>query len=954
MTERTFNILRISLLCLMVLWGGYTYVEYVGVPVHEAVLLNDAQRQAIQTNCPDGGLCAGFQAAIPAITNTVARMAPFLWYVIVSIIMFGIVLVMGFMKTGKWQMRFTLSPLKVIVGFLLLLWVLFTVLGNGNLGGGDQPYRDVIQPTSQVYPGADAQTMQVLAKDYDELKARGCLTTLPVTAAGAEVSQMSEGCMQMSFVTRVFTEFVAILYLIFILLSFGRLLLRLFRLPERHPLLEAAFSVGLGACALVVILWVLAVAGVYTQTMGWILVIALPLIAWKDSLYWLKSLTQRTWTYDAPWYGGAVLLGWLLVSYLVFNFLTVVRPFPIGWDDLGVYMNDPRLLVSYGHFIPRLGAFQWEYITSLGFLLFGYDNPFGATTSMLINWMAGFFAVMSVYIFSRVFFGPKQGIIAALVYYTLPLVGHFSFADMKVDNAVFTMGALALIAVFVALFPLHDERVTDETEAEETSPYHWKWMVLAGVLAGFGFAMKPTTIMVIMSLNAVIGGVLLSGIGFLGIALLAWLVFAQQGIFNARDVASWVTGNPNAFSQGIVLALFGALGVAITGYAAYLRPKSIKQTVLAIVIFSGTFLVTLVPWVVHNNILAGNAVPQLLLTAPNHITPEFVLGKKNTTNSTNVRMLPPDLAVDTASAACTNSTSKSEELDRYWGYQQGWSHYLQLPWRSVMNSDSVGYYVTTTFALLLFPLLLLLPYFWSKEGRWLRWLTWATYFMTVQWIFFANGVPWYGIGMFLGFAVAMEAFINRAPDTANRVVASIVLFLSFVIVFANRFWQFEQQGNLYSYSFGVVSAQAMQERTIPHYANIAEIVTQRAAAMPQTPYVYRVGTFIPYFIPKNLEIIPLADNQLNLFSCINQDNNHALTLKRFKALGFNSIIFDTNTATIEQNPNGTLHKKVQAFLDFLNDPAVGLQVIVNDPGGGIAFALLPDTVPTAGSGTTVK
>ena len=60
-----------------------------------------------------------------------------------------------------------------------------------------------------------------------------------------------------------------------------------------------------------------------------------------------------------------------------------------------------------------------------------------------------------------------------------------------------------------------------------------------------------------------------------------------------------------------------------------------------------------------------------------------------------------------------------------------------------------------------------------------------------------------------------------------------------------------------------------------------------------------------------------------------------------KALGFNSIIFDTNTATIERDPNGTLHKKVQKFLDFVNTPSLGLQVVVNDQDGGIAFLLLP-------------
>ena len=140
---------------------------------------------------------------------------------------------------------------------------------------------------------------------------------------------------------------------------------------------------------------------------------------------------------------------------------------------------------------------------------------------------------------------------------------------------------------------------------------------------------------------------------------------------------------------------------------------------------------------------------------------------------------------------------------------------------------------------------------------------------------------------------------------------------------------------------GKASAHTMRERTIPHYDNIRDAVLQRKAQLPDRPYVYRVGTFISYFIPKNLEVIGATDHQLGMFNCLYQERDNALTLKRLQALGFNSIIFDTNTATIEKDPNGTLHQKVQAFVDFLNDQSLGVQVVVNDMKAGVAYILLP-------------
>ena len=124
------------------------------------------------------------------------------------------------------------------------------------------------------------------------------------------------------------------------------------------------------------------------------------------------------------------------------------------------------------------------------------------------------------------------------------------------------------------------------------------------------------------------------------------------------------------------------------------------------------------------------------------------------------------------------STGTTEELDRYWGFSNGWRHYVTLPWRTVMNIDSQGYYVTTTPALLLIPLLFLLPFFWRRKGKWLLWLTCGTGFMLLEWVLLGNGIPWYGIGVFFGLVVGLEALVSRAPDVLNRIVAGCLLYTS--------------------------------------------------------------------------------------------------------------------------------------------------------------------------------
>jgi hypothetical protein len=132
----------------------------------------------------------------------------------------------------------------------------------------------------------------------------------------------------------------------------------------------------------------------------------------------------------------------------------------------------------------------------------------------------------------------------------------------------------------------------------------------------------------------------------------------------------------------------------------------------------------------------------------------------------------------------------------------------------------------------------------------------------------------------------------------------------------------------------------MTERTVPYYNDIAAIVVGRSEELSDRPYLYRIGTFIPYFIPRNLEIIGNADQQLDLFNCLYQERDAKLTLARMKALGFNSIIFDTTTATIEQDPTGSLHQKVNNFIEFVTTPDLDIQIVVSDTTAGLAFILL--------------
>jgi len=395
MKHRTVQILSVALFLGLLLWGGYALLSYVGIPVHGMVLFTDAVQQEVSAHCVDGNvLCRGIQGLFPFLTYTIQRAAPFFWYVILSLVAYLLFVGWQGVQTGEFRVRISWRPWHVIALFTACVWLLFTVLSMGISDG--TPVLQVVEPSPAVYGEISKNQLDALQKNFDALQGKGCLTLLGESDSGVKIYRMRGICVQQSFFTKVVPPLLFIIILLFEFLVLGRFLLMLIRVRPRGDLEETVLSMGLGAGTWIALLWFLAVFGMFTFELGWTLAIFLPILLFRHSRYWILKFVRGSSETDVPWQSATVLLFWLLISYFALNYLTVIRPFPIGWDDLGSYLNRPRLLVSYGHFIPSMAPFQWEYLTSLGYLLFGYDSVFGAIASMMVNWTAGVLAVLAV------------------------------------------------------------------------------------------------------------------------------------------------------------------------------------------------------------------------------------------------------------------------------------------------------------------------------------------------------------------------------------------------------------------------------------------------------------------------------------------------------------------------------------------------------------------------------
>lgn len=102
--------------------------------------------------------------------------------------------------------------------------------------------------------------------------------------------------------------------------------------------------------------------------------------------------------------------------------------------------------------------------------------------------------------------------ILGVVYYIMPMTIFQQAKDMKLDPALMFVSVTAIVTIFYAL-----EKYFEEKETEKNIFTNSFFLVfLAGILVGFAFSIKFTTIMLIIASLALLSYSLLSFSGFIG------------------------------------------------------------------------------------------------------------------------------------------------------------------------------------------------------------------------------------------------------------------------------------------------------------------------------------------------------------------------------------------------------------------------------------------------------
>lgn len=213
------------------------------------------------------------------------------------------------------------------------------------------------------------------------------------------------------------------------------------------------FLIGfaLGVVALVALAYLLAAFGVFKSYLVWTIWIVLLLVCYKEAFFWFDYLLGARIVIKDKFFGPLIPLLLIIGLYLAQNFMEILRPLPIGHDDLTTYLNYPKLIAERGQLLNLAYGYSWQLFVASAFVLFK-----NTTTALATAHLGSIFALLGLYYIVQSY-GMKRGLgerqatvcalLAATVFFSLPMVFFQSARDLKVDLPAlfFAAGSLLLL-----------------------------------------------------------------------------------------------------------------------------------------------------------------------------------------------------------------------------------------------------------------------------------------------------------------------------------------------------------------------------------------------------------------------------------------------------------------------------------------------------------------------------
>ena len=433
-------------------------------------------------------------------------------------------------------------------------------------------------------------------------------------------------------------------------------------------------SLALGLVVFCLCFYFLAMFHLFTS-MSVLVVLALPLgIFYKQTISFAKDIFINSLDIIEINPLG-VFSFFLLIVFAAFNITTSFRPFPIGFDELSIYMNIPKSIADTHALLSGGQAYNWSLMMAVGYL-------FGGNVSLatLLSIVPGILAIGVVYKIARYYTTASYSALSAISFYMLPTFLWQSSADAKVDLALCFYVCISLLLLISSFMSIKDNE-----DFKLSSFFKNPWfvvVVLLAVFCAFSFGIKYTSFFFII--GAVVTFIYAYSKSF-SLSLSAFLL-SIASVFMLRLYEFSGIFFSDAKEPKILVMLTAVAAIAF--FTLHIVKHKLKYLSIFyyLAIFFIVLSITFSPWIIKNYTETKSFAISKLLNGDNRQEPFIKVISK-------IRPLSSELAHSSASLVAQNSTDVSqfenkynlsantgayEEVLRYLGYENGFVKYASV------------------------------------------------------------------------------------------------------------------------------------------------------------------------------------------------------------------------------------------------------------------------------------
>lgn len=468
----------------------------------------------------------------------------------------------------------------------------------------------------------------------------------------------------------------------------------------------------------------------------------------------------------------SIEFGFIFLTFLLgISLISIIRPMPIWWDDLGVYMNFPKIMATTGTLLEWAGMYVWQLITATGFL-FSYT----AAQAFYVNQLGGILAVIAIISTLSFAFEKKWRtlllslpVLFATVYYAMPMTVFQQAKDMKLDPAYLFFCISGIMLLF------HVWKWDHDTKKD------YKILSIIGLIIGFSFSVKLTSVMLILGCLWVISYRLLGFLGYVGFFALFLALFTRLHLWGIMNVPMPPNDSPLINSISLVLWVSWIICLVASIFKKnHFDTKFLFTWWTSVLVFSIGCILACSPWILKNiheigiqNIQKSSITG--LLTGSGGTTPYDYEGlytpEENEKRKTEL-----------AEWMTTDGKSENEDLGRYFWYDGGLNNYLKLPPNLTFQKNQSGEFTDITYIFLALLPGLLLFIRGKRSYTMLMWMGLLLLFMTFY--YFPN--------------------IKSEPSSLSRFFGNFSLII--------------ESGNWKSYGYAILLAMNIGILSIFHFA----------------------------------------------------------------------------------------------------------------------------------------